>query len=294
LTRTAPGQAFSGAVLAALPLTMGSVATATAGATAKGSTAAKLGFWGAWLAPIIGIVGGIAAQWLVVRAAPTDRERRVQKISFTSLWVFVLGWCVLGQLAMRALSRHQQWSDQTFFSAMAGFWWFYAAVVATLTIVMFRRLLALREQGEKAGETHRPGMRPLRPASNAVVVGGTCLAIFSWLVWIAWQSHDPASAVIIAGLMVGLGLWHFANMRGKIGLTGMRVVARHLVLCWGLVLVILNLRLDVWLANNCHCSLAEIHSLLPAWVVPLLTLALILWSGLILALTRPSHRGLSS
>jgi RNA polymerase sigma factor (sigma-70 family) len=290
LTRTAPGQAFSSAVLAALPLTMGSVATTTAGATAKGSGAAKLGFWGAWLTPIIGIVGGIAAQWLVIRASPTDRERRVKKIAFTSLWVFVLGWCVFGQLAMRALGQHLNWSDQTCFSVMAGFWWIYAAVCATLTIVMFRRLLAIREQSEKAGEIHRPGMRPLKPATNAVVVGGTCLAVFSWLVWIAWQSHDPGSAAIIAGLMVGLGVWHFANLRDKIGLAGMRVVARHLALSWGMVLVILNLRLDVWLANVRRCSLAEIHSVLPVWVVPLLTLALVLWALLILALTKPSRR----
>jgi RNA polymerase sigma factor (sigma-70 family) len=77
LRRTAPGQAFSGAVLAALPLTAGPAATAGAGAAAKGTAAAKSGLLGAWLAPLIGFVGGITALWLVARAAPTVREYRL-------------------------------------------------------------------------------------------------------------------------------------------------------------------------------------------------------------------------
>jgi TM2 domain-containing membrane protein YozV len=91
--------------------------------------------------------------------------------------------------------------------------------------------------------------------------------------------------------MVGLGVWHFANTRGKTGVAVMQAIAAHLALCWGTILVILNLRLDVWLAAAHRCSLAEIHSLLPAWVVPVLTLALLLWAGLILKLTEPVRRG---
>ena len=291
LSRTAPGQAFSGAVLAALPLTTASVATATAGAAAKGSAAAKLGFWGAWLAPFIGVVSAMAAQWLVVRAAPTEAERRFKKIAFTSLWVFVLAWCFIGQLGLRALGQRMQWSDQTYFSVMAGFWWIYVVVVATLTIVMMRRFLALRQQSENAGEKPRTNMRPLTPANRVLVTAGTYLAFFSWLAWMAWQLHDRGSAAIIVGLMVGLSVWHFANVEGKTGVVVMRTIAAHLALCWGVILMILNLRLDVWLAAAHSCGLAEIHSLLPAWVVPVLTLALLLWAGLILKLTKPVRRG---
>jgi hypothetical protein len=250
-----------------------------------------LGVWGAWLAPVIGILGGIAAHWLVIQAAPTDRERRVTKIAFISLWVFVLLWCVVGQLGMRALSQRMRWTDQTYFAVMAGYWWLYAVICATLTIVMFRRFLALRQQSEKAGEVHRPGMRPFTPVTNAVMVGGTCLAVFSWLIWVAWQARDAGAAVIIAGLMVGLGIWNYLNLRGKIGMAAMRAVAGHLTLAWATVLVILNLRLNTWLAAAHRSSLAEIHHLLPAWVTPLLTLALVLWAGLVLALTKPASHG---
>ena len=45
LQRTAPGEAFSGAVLAALPLAAGPAAAAGVGAGAKGTAAAKWAFW---------------------------------------------------------------------------------------------------------------------------------------------------------------------------------------------------------------------------------------------------------
>ena len=290
LSRTAPGQAFSGAVLAALPLTMGSVATATAGATAKSSAATKLGFLGAWLAPFVGILAGMTAHWLVIRAAPTEEERRAKKIAFTSLWVFVVLWCVVGQTGLHALSRSLQWSDQTFYGVMAGYWWFYGVVCATMTIVMLRRFIALRQQNEKAGTGTRTGMIPLKPAAIAMVMGGTCLAFFSWLIMIAWKSHDMASAAIITGLMVVLGIWQVVNLRGKIGVRGMQAIAGYLALNWATVLVILNLRLDRWMASISGRSLAEIHSVLPAWVIPVLTLALVLWAGLLMVATKPARR----
>jgi RNA polymerase sigma factor (sigma-70 family) len=146
LTRTTPGQEFSGAVLAALPMAAASAASAVASLGAKGTAAAKSGFLAPWLAvlaPFIGIFGGIASQWLVIRATTDARERRLQKIWFTVFWVFVLVWCVPAKSAMKFLSQRFEWSDRTFFAAMAGFWWFYAAVAATWTVAWFRHRLAL-------------------------------------------------------------------------------------------------------------------------------------------------------
>ena len=63
LRRTAPGQAFSGAVLAMLPLAAGpAAATASLGAGAKGTAAAKSGFLAVWLlplSPLLGIAAGL-------------------------------------------------------------------------------------------------------------------------------------------------------------------------------------------------------------------------------------------
>jgi len=284
LSRTAPGQAFSGAVLAALPLTTASAAASTASAAA-----AKSGIL-AWLAPFLGILSGMFAHWLVVRATPTEAERRAQKIAFTSLWVFVLVWVVPGQLGMGALRQHLQWSDRTYYGAMAGYWWFYAVIAVTMTIVMMRRFILLRQQSESTGDIQRPGMVPLKFAGNAVVMGCTTLAFFSWLIPLAWRTHDTVTVFVIIGLMLGLGAWQIISLRGKIGLAAMRTIAGHLALAWTAVLTVLNLRLDVWLAYIHGSSVAEIHSLLPSWVAPLLTLALVLWAGLVMALTKPARR----
>jgi len=56
------------------------------------------------------------------------------------------------------------------------------------------------------------------------------------------------------------------------------------------ILVVLNVRVYSWMAIAHQTGLAEIHRLLPAWAVPTLTLALLIWSGLLLAATRPARR----
>jgi RNA polymerase sigma factor (sigma-70 family) len=290
LTKTAPGQEFSSAVLAALPLAAASTASAGAGLGAKGTAAAKSGFLAAWLAPILGILAAIFAQWLVVRAAPTEHERRAKRNAFVGLWAFALTWCLPMQFVMRALSRHLEWSNRTYFFAMAGYWWFYAVVVVTLTIVMVRRFLAIRRQSEAAGEAVRPAVKLWTPAARAAVAAGTYMAFFLWLIQLAWRFNDRAYAGFLAALMVGLAVWKFVNLRGKIGVAAMRTVAWHLTLAWAIVLVVLNLRLDVWMAAARGCSLAEMHRLFPAWVIPVLTLTVVVWSGLILAITRPTPR----
>ena len=290
LTRTTPGQAFSGAVLAALPLAAGSAATVGAGVGAKTTAAAKSGTLLALLAPFVSIFAGITAHWLVVRATPDPRERRRQKIGFAAYWIFILGWCLPAQFAMKSLRQHFAWTDRTFFAAKAGFWWFYAAVVATYTIVVFRRRLAFYQQTEQSIGIPRPAMTPMKMRTRVAVWVGIYLAFFSWLVNLAWTENDRMTALIVAGLMLGLGLWHFFQARRKTGLAGMRAGIAHFTLCCGVVLGVLNLRWDAWLASRHGCSLAEIHQLLPVWVVPVLTLALVLWAGLVFAMTKPSRR----
>ncbi len=286
LRRTAPGRAFSGAVLAALPAVPAStVGVSVAG---KGAAAAKSGFLGTWLAPIVGIPGGIAAHWLIARSAPTDRERRLKKFAFTGLWIFVLAWCVAGQLAMRALHRHMEWSEQTFFAAMAGFWWFYAIVIATFGIVMFRRILAIRQDSETTAEVPYHSAKPLKISTRIAVVTGVYLACFWWLVELARQAGDHASVGVIAGIMVMLGGWHFFQLRGKTGVSASRAVAGQLALVWGVILMILNVRLERWEAALHGIDLAEMHRLLPIWIIPFLSLSVAAWVYLLLKITKPN------
>jgi RNA polymerase sigma factor (sigma-70 family) len=130
LSRTAPGQSFSSAVLAMLPTA--SAATVGVGVAGKSAAMAKSGSMASWLAawlapvtPFLGVFAGIMVNWISVRSAPTARERRFQGIWLSCLWAFVLGWGVAGQYAVQALRHGYAWSDATYFAVFAGFWWVY-------------------------------------------------------------------------------------------------------------------------------------------------------------------------
>jgi RNA polymerase sigma factor (sigma-70 family) len=290
LSRSAPGQAFAGAVLAALPAAPAAVGVGLAG---KGAAAAKSGLLGAWLsalAPFIGIFAGIAAGWLIVRAAPTARERRAKKIALWSIWIFALAWCVPGQLALRALGKHWEWSDWMFFAVMAGFWRFYTIIIATLIIAMFRQILASRRQSEEEAGILQTSGTPLTWGTRIIVVAGIYLPCFLGLITLAWRAQDLLSVGILTGAMVVLGVCHFFQFRGRPGVAGVRAGMGCLTLACAVILVILNWRLDVWMAARYEVSIAEMHQLYPLWLIPSLTLALLLWIGLVLAITKPKRR----
>jgi RNA polymerase sigma factor (sigma-70 family) len=286
LTRTAPGQEFSGAVLAALPLVAASAATAGAGAAAKGAGATKFGFLGALLAPFIGIIGGMTASWMSVRAASSERERRVKKLGFIAIWGFVFGWCFIAQPAVKALSRYYQWSEPALVGALVGFWWFYAATAALLFVVLFRRVLAIRQQFEATGGISQvPALLPTAHNRLALVIA-IHLAFF-WVAYLAWSAGDRVWAAGIAAALILLGGRHLYRLRGKTGSASMRATFGHMAVVFGLMLVVLNLRLDVWLAARRGVSLGDFHELMPIWVMPLFTAALIAWVATLLAITRP-------
>jgi RNA polymerase sigma factor (sigma-70 family) len=288
LSRTAPGQSFSVAVLAMLP--SASAATVGAGMAGKSAAAAKSSFLAAWLAPLapfVGIFAGILSHWQAVRSAPTVRERRFQRICFLAVWTFVLAWGVAGQYAMRAMRFHYAWSDQSFYALMTGYWWLYFAAFETYAVLIFRRAIDLHRQSEKEGGISEAKGAPQSTGSSVVMIGGMYVACFSALIYIAWQTHDRVWAGVIAGIMVVLGAWHFLGLRGKTGSAEVRASIARMAVLWGMMLLIMNLRWDAWLAAIRGAGLAEVHSILPVWVIPLATLTLLIWTGIVIALTRP-------
>ena len=56
-----------------------------------------------------------------------------------------------------------------------------------------------------------------------------------------------------------------------------------------MILAILNLRADVWVATAYGVTVAEAHDLQPIWIIPVLSLALVAWSALVITLTKPKH-----
>src|SRR5664280_2814471 len=153
LRRTAPGQVFSGAVLAALPLAAGATAAGGAGLGAKGAAAAKSGLLAAWLWPFLGIFAGFAAQWMMFGGGPKGGQRLATRIMLVASWIFALVFAIGGEMTVRYLGQRWEWDDRTFFSAMAWFWWFFAMVFTTWTIASYRLTQAKRQPDTLAADT---------------------------------------------------------------------------------------------------------------------------------------------
>jgi len=287
LCQTAPTEAFSAMVLAALPMAAASTATAGAGVAAKSAGATKFGFLWALFAPFVGLVSAMAVSAMGIRFSPTARERHVHILTTIVLWAFVLGWCFAAKPAVYALGKHYEWSDHTRMAVMAGFWWWYAAVVAVIIVVHFRRVSAVRAQFEAGGGT-APALA-LTNGQRLAFVSGLYLAMFSWLVYLAWDTGDRLWAWIIAAVMVVLCIGRLHQMRGKTGAAMVRTSARHFALAAAVILVVLNLRLDVWVAERRDVSVEQVHQFLPIWLIPLLTLALIAWVAALVAVTKPNR-----
>jgi RNA polymerase sigma factor (sigma-70 family) len=293
LSRTAPGQNFSSAVMAMLPAAS-AAATAGAGVAGKSAAMAKSGWMAAWLAPVapfLGVLAGLTVNWISVRSAPTARERRFQGFWLSCFWIFVLGWCVAGQYAVRALRHAYGWSDATYFAVVGGFWWFYAMVVAGFLVIFLRRAAAMRRQiAQEPGQPEASGA-PMTSASRVAIVAGIYVAMFSAMIYLAFKTHDWLAGTILLGAMVVLGGWHLVYVGSREGMAAWRAMTRRLVLAWAVILVVLNWRLGGWVAAARGVGLAEIHGLLPGWVIPMATLTLLLWIGVLVALTRPRRGG---
>jgi len=279
LERTTPGVAFSQAVVAALPV--GAVSGGVAGATAATKSAGLFG----WLLPFVGIVGGITAQCLIARSAPTERERRAKLIFVIGLWVLVLAWAYPGQIAMRLLCAHMGWSDRTIYLVMTGYWWGIAAMVAAAATIRLRRDVAVLRQ------TGQPAKASLTRGKRLIVAVGMYLSYFWGFIFMAQEAHDWLWTGIITAIMLALGVAYYFQLQGKIGIAAKRAAIKHVALAMGTVLVILNLRLDAWLASYRGVSVTEIQELLPMWIIHVLTAALVLWVVILTAFTRPKRTG---
>ena len=293
LCRTAPGQAFSGAVFAALPVVAGPGAAASLGMGAKGTAAAKSGFVAAWLAPLaplapfLGIAAGAGAQCLLVRAGTTDPKLRARKMTQVILgWVVVIGLAWGGENVMRSLARHFQWESRTRFVALTGFWWLYCCAMIGCMCIMAGRGMSFRLTNELAGDASQSGKEPMKPWLLAIVVAGMHLALFSPMIRVAWIAEDFLGAWSLAGAVVILCALAFFRLRGKTGTAAAQAGNGHLAVCSAVLMAALNLRIDVWVASVYGVTVAEAHRLQPIWIVPVLTLAFVVWAGVLTALTK--------
>jgi len=240
-----------------------------------------------WLAPLIGILAGILAQWLIIRATTTDPKLRAKVILKIIVgWILLIAVAIAGPNIVVSLKNHYHWNDRELFVVMAGFWWCYAMVLQTISIIGFAGLLGTSQRQEEARSTP-PAMAP---GTMATVVIGVHLMLFSWLVRLAWLASDVMVAGTIAAMMVALGVAAYVNTRGRTGAALARACNAHVTVCGALILAIFNLRFDVWAASGYGVSVVEVHQRVPIWIIPLLSLVFVAWGGAVLAVVRAKPR----
>lgn len=287
LARTAPGQAFSSAVLAALPLAAGSAATAGVGVGTKGAAAAKSGFLAVWLAPLapfLGIAAGVGAHWLVTRDSTPDRAWRAKSMAGVIVfWVVYLGLAILGENLIQTLGHRFDWNAPHRFVIEVSFWWLFLAATLAILMTVIQRMQTRYKMRVAAGEIV-PSRVPMKSGTLAAVVAGGFL-IHSWFIRFEW--HDRTGVLITAAAMVLMALPAFFQCRGKPALEVSRILGGFLNRVGILILLVINLRVDVWVASDYGVKVSEAPGLLPTWIVPVLTLALILWFALLAYLTNP-------
>jgi len=285
LQRTAPGREFSGLVMSALPLTAGPAAATGATLGAKGAATAKTGLLAVWLlplAPFIGIFVGFLTQLSVIVGSTTGRQRRIKILQLAAFWTLMPAAFVVGENVIAALRQHYGWSDRTNFSARTCFWWFGVLLMAAWMTRKYRWATSLRPIQAPAGDLPAPPRAPITPALATLHTIGIHMAVFLWFISLVWRVGDPLCAGLVTVVTVLLGAWQFLKTRHQTGMAVMRATFGHVALCCAFIVTVINLRLDVWMANSRGVSVAEIHQLYPLWLVPLLSVSVVVWIALLL------------
>jgi RNA polymerase sigma factor (sigma-70 family) len=283
LRRTTPTPAFSGAVMAALPLATNSVVSAGAvGAAGKGTLTLK-GLLLAFLLPFIGMFTGFGAALLMFQGP----KSHVTKLRLIVTWAVVLGFAIGGQYAVSFAGHHFNWSDPVFFAAEVGFAWFFYTCLIAWIVPIYRHAQA----DARAAEMKGIPVAQVPTSRFAAIVAGTHLMMFWGFIDQAWHAQDRMGAAFITGLMVAMAIWNFFKLRNvPLGIGYIHQLAS----CGVVTLIILNLRLDNWINHPQGTSIADIHEHLPVWMIPVLTLVLVLWTVFLMARSKPKAAGSSA
>src|SRR5262249_38729300 len=139
LSRSAPSATFAMAVVGALPTVSTPPAIAvSAAAAAKGGAAKASGvslLLTAWIAPLVGLVGGFVGTWVTIRGTQTSRERQFIIRAMTAFWLFFVVWMGF-QFALPLVRAAWQWRDSTYVAVEVGYWSIYALITVTFIIVV--------------------------------------------------------------------------------------------------------------------------------------------------------------
>ncbi|MEZ6190354.1 MAG: sigma-70 family RNA polymerase sigma factor [Phycisphaerales bacterium] len=265
LRRSRPSQAFTLAVMAALPAMTPKVATAAVGGTAAAKASGSLLPFATIIGPAIGLIGGLAGSWMSIKQTDSKPERRFM-IRFTLLiWLVIT--LFIGVYAVSASLLRTRLSPQAFIMAQSVMWLGYAGLLIPLVIWGKRRQRAIRrEQGSP--DWHARLYRAWStPRGIYGGLGGAIFGGMSWIILFALQAKDPITAWLVGASSAVMFLVGATALR-KVGpkaigpvlygtMTGIAVVTA----------VVVNTRLHAWIAILNDRPIEQVRESLPLWSV---------------------------
>ena len=276
LRRTAPGRQFASAVAAALPAASGPLTAASVGGK---SAAAKMGFFGVWILPFLGMFAAMLGQLMVIADTTPDRKLRRKKMVLMILaWGTILGAAWFGEWAVRTAGEHFEWHHRTRFAAMMIYWTVYLMVLMPNMGFFTRTMMPRKGAGNDSGSS------PMKPLTLAGSTFGLNIAIFWPLIRQAWMGEDWMGMAILGGIAFGLSAMIFVRARNKSGVELGKVLGPGMAVTFLAALAALNLRADVWVASALGTSVPEAHRQEPLWLLPVLSTVLVAWTGVVMKL----------
>jgi RNA polymerase sigma factor (sigma-70 family) len=244
LTKTAPGKAFTVAVVAALPALAPQTAAPAgmAALAAKGPPAAKTllaaGLCGAVLGPVLGLLGGIVGTWASVANTRSPRERTFMLKASAVFWLAMI--LLLGVPLVLALTDViPKWSYWVSFAA-------FFALLAPYAVWSNRRQMRIQiEQGTYVKPQHQAGPTHL---SKGAIYGAFAGGIFGGVTWIlptSFMAKDwPAAAITLAAAALIFLVSTTLCLRDQSRRWGI-LVWTLIALCT-LNLAVVNIRWNLW------------------------------------------------
>lgn len=274
LRRSAPSSNFSGSVMAALPLNVG--LAAGAGAAKGGSLLSILSI------PAAGLLASAVGTLGIIRNARMADERQFKKRIMAAIWADCAG-LVIALILAHLMGVKWGWRDHVFTTVMVGCYLVWAMIMAPLMIASGRGSIDFFLAAQHEGISSSWEDRRLRILAMACAMTAGALI---GLIHYAWRAGDTISVGILAAAGGMVVAWTICGLYFPRWLAGTRISPSLLawiptLLIVAATLLVLNWRLDQWIAAIRGTNLKDIELYLPMWTVHISTFLLLVWIGVL-------------
>jgi RNA polymerase sigma factor (sigma-70 family) len=278
LSRSAPGEAFTAGVIAALPAAVpASIKMTVLGGVAKGSaTTASTGFLAIFsilLAPLIAMVCGIAGMKTNLRSAQNPRERRFVvrfQISIVIATIVAMGLI----FSILPIAEHFNLKGK-YLTWYAIAWGANFALIIPYAYFGGKKRERIRVE---EGLSPVPKQPPISYKYMFWAIIGATVASTGWMLNLAQESQDRLSVYLLIAATILLIAWAYWKLRGRDALARQKFALYYTAALGILTLIMLNWRLHFWLAVVQGRSIDQIREHLPYWQINLLIV--VIFSGI--------------